>query len=207
MQVKAGPARANSLAQATPSAFGSGRKGLESALVVGGTRGALGRRMDQLFFTLKRAHHATLKYSRKVLAPFGMTAARFDFMQAIAMGECTQLRLRKRLGLAKASISEMLCELERVGLIWRMRAGRTKMVFLARKGREVFRRVALACMRSGRVARDVDAALERCTSGKRGTLASICWYLRDAFGDAACTVLYSGWYPSMSDGADALRGH
>ena len=164
-------------------------------------------RMDQLFFTLKRAHHATLKYSRKLLAPLGITPARFDFMQAIALGECTQFRLRERLGLAKASISEMLCELERLGLIWRMRARRTKVVFLARKGREVFRRVFEACIGSGRVARDIDAALERSTSGRRGVLGPICWYLRDAFDGFPSTVLYRGWYPSISDGALALRGH
>jgi DNA-binding MarR family transcriptional regulator len=162
--------------------------------------------MDQTFFTLKRAHHATLKYSRRLLAPLGVTAARFDFLQAIAIGECTQLRLRARLGLAKASISEMLGELERLGLIWRMRASRTKAVFLSRKGREVFRRVFDACIRTKRVARDVAAPLERSPDRGRGVLASICWYLRDAFDDSASTVLYAGWYPSISDGALALRG-
>ncbi len=171
-----------------------------------GMGGALGRRMDRVFFTLKRAHRATLKYSQKVLAPFGVTAARFDFMEAIAMGECTQFRLRERLGLAKASISEMLRALEGLEMISRTRLGRTKMVYLTRKGREVFRRVFEACIRSKRVARDIDAALARSKHGRRGVLAVICWYLRDAFDGDASTVLYQGWYPSMSDGGLALRG-
>ena len=145
--------------------------------------------MDQAFFTLKRAHHATLKFSRRVLAQFEMTPARLDFLQAIALGECTQLDLRSRLGLSKASISEMLGELEKMGLVGRERCGRTKVVWLAPRGMEVFRRVLKTCVVNACVATAINVVLAR-GDWNRGALTGVCWYMRDAFGDTADWELY-----------------
>src|SRR5512140_1029781 len=89
--------------------------GMGSAL-----RGALEDAVDQVFFSLKRAHHATLGFMRKELKEFGLTPARVDFFAAIRL-EMTQSGVQKRLGLAASTVSEMLAKLEELGLIYRER--------------------------------------------------------------------------------------
>src|SRR5512140_283501 len=105
--------------------------GMGSAL-----RGALENAVDQVFFSLKRAHHATLGFMRKQLKEFGLTPARVDFLQAIKL-ESTQLGVQRRLGLAPSTVCAML---EELGLIWRERFKRTKFIFLRQKAMEMLQR-------------------------------------------------------------------
>ncbi len=157
--------------------------------------------MDQVFFAVKRAHHAVLKFSRRALARFGVTPARFDMMQAIMLFDgATQLELRKWLGLARSSVSEMLAALERTGLIWRMRHRRTRMVFLSQKGEALFERVFDACLNTGDVPVMVDGVLtdydaEKDSLQKRFEVHDLCARLRSAFGDSARSDLYPWWHP------------
>jgi DNA-binding MarR family transcriptional regulator len=118
--------------------------------------------MDRVFFELKRAHIETVKFGRRVLAAFGLTPARFDVLYAIAESRMTQAAVRRLLGVARATISEMLGVLEKLGFITRARAEedrRTWVVWLTTKGRAVLERAADVTMHNGWVPLLVDAAL------------------------------------------------
>jgi DNA-binding MarR family transcriptional regulator len=95
--------------------------------------------MDAVFFGLKRAYHATLKFTAPSLAVFGLTPARFDLLFALAQagGRATQSQLRRVLGVARSTISRMLTSLEVAGIITRRRAAadaRQRDVQLTRTG-------------------------------------------------------------------------
>jgi DNA-binding MarR family transcriptional regulator len=157
--------------------------------------------MDQVFFSVKRAHHATLRFSRKVLATCGLTPARFDFLRAVLQfGSCTQFELRQSLGLARSTISEMLATLERIGLIRRMRYRRTRLIFATDAGERIYQRVFDECLNPGWVALTVDAVLSRYdpevdSLNERFTVQSVCNRLRRAFGDPVEQDLYGWWHP------------
>jgi DNA-binding MarR family transcriptional regulator len=86
--------------------------------------------MNAHFFGTKRAFHAILRITRKPLATFGLTAARYDMLYAICGGdpeedsdECPveQSELPGLLGVHKSVVSRMLRSLEQLGLVWRER--------------------------------------------------------------------------------------
>ncbi len=155
--------------------------------------------MDQVFFSLKRAHHATLGYMRPVLKRVGLTPARFDLLTALEV-ENTQLGLQQRLGLAKATISEMLSRLEELGLIWRMRWRRTKAVGLTQKACDLIQRAYELAINPGHVPVYVDGVLTRFDAEinplvERFAFEGLCARIRRAFGDRAELDLYYGWHP------------
>jgi len=160
--------------------------------------------MDAAFFAVKRAHHAVLRFSRRVLGELGLTPARFDLLFTIADGRVarTQSALRKALGVARATISEMLSTLERVGLVARGRSlvdGRTRTVKLTTKGRELVQRASDAYLRSGHVTFVVDAVLADSNPERNGFVAreafdGWCSRFRSAFGDFAIRDLFL-WHP------------
>lgn len=161
--------------------------------------------MDQVFFSLKRAHHATLGFMRPWLKRVGLTPARVDVLTALAV-ENTQLGVQRRLGLAKATISEMLTRLEELGLIWRMRWRRTKVVGLTRKAHELLQRAYDIAINPGHLPVMVDSVLarhdpERDPLPERFAFEVLCGRIRRAFGDRANMDLYYGWHPDEWLGA------
>jgi DNA-binding MarR family transcriptional regulator len=162
--------------------------------------------LDQVFFSLKRAHHATLGFMRPLLKRVGLTPARFDLFTALKV-ENTQLGLQQRLGLAKATISEMLSTLEKLGLIWRMRCGRTKVVGLTQKACELMQRAYDLALNPGHLPVYVDGVLTRFDAEldplpERFAFEGLCARIRRAFGDRADLDLYYGWHPD--DWLDAI---
>lgn len=154
--------------------------------------------MDQVFFSFKRAHHAGLRFTRSVLLEFGLTPARFDMLTAVDAAR-TQSGVQRLLGLARATISEMLQRLEELGLVRRWKSGRTKTVLLTEEGRDRFRRACDACLHSGDVPVAVDAVLTEFDATVDPTLVrseieGLCGLLRRAFGDGATQELYL-WHP------------
>ncbi len=95
--------------------------------------------MDPVFFTIKRAYYATLKLTRRALAAMGLTAARYDLLDALyRLGTgCVHLQsnLRRGLGVARSTISRMMRSLEQLGLVTRRRDGRDCIVALTAEGR------------------------------------------------------------------------
>jgi DNA-binding MarR family transcriptional regulator len=90
------------------------------------------------FFGTKRAFHAILGITRKPLASFGLTAARYDMLYAIFgsvpklhRSGCltSQSELPRKLGVHKSVVSRMLRSLERIGLVSRRRFHRDRRQF------------------------------------------------------------------------------
>jgi DNA-binding MarR family transcriptional regulator len=150
--------------------------------------------MHGMFFSLKRAFHATLALTRHALGCYGLTAARFDLMYALRK-ERRQKGLKKALGVSGATLSRMLQSLERLGYVVRRRDpvdGRRKVVEPTEEGRERFEaawhdlvhkkavRLAVYCALAAspfgrqqrRIARYVLSALD-------GYLYRIRWQFRD----------------------------
>ena len=78
--------------------------------------------MHKIFFALKRAHQSTLRFSRRVLPPFGLTAARYDMLHALKLRRNDGMRqqyLEQVLGVCRATVSRMLGSLEELGLVRR----------------------------------------------------------------------------------------
>ena len=154
--------------------------------------------MDQVFFSFKRTHHAGLRFLRATLEEFGLTPARFDMLSAIRR-DFMQSGVQRILGLARATVSEMLARLEELGLVRRKRYRRTKAIWLTAKGRELFRQAQMACVNSGYVPISVDGALTQRDADvdpliKRFDVEAICGAMRRAFGDRAKSDLYL-WHP------------
>jgi DNA-binding MarR family transcriptional regulator len=86
--------------------------------------------MNAHFFGTKRAFHAILRITRKPLASYGLTAARYDMLYAICGGDLgpdgpdcllEQSELPDELGVHKSVVSRMLRSLEQLGLVSRGR--------------------------------------------------------------------------------------
>lgn len=147
--------------------------------------------VDQVFFAFKRAHLSALNFARPILRRFELTPARFDIMVAVTI-DPTQSGVRRLLGLARATISEMLGRLEELGLITREKLGRTRRIALTAKGRALFQNAHRACVETRNIARTIDALLtqDRDAMACRSVLAAITTLARGAFGDGAIRVLY-----------------
>lgn len=161
--------------------------------------------MDQMFFSFKRAHHACLRFMRPMLAQFGLTPARVDLMTALKLDR-TQTGVTKLLGLARATVSEMLARLEELGLITRWRYRRTKLIFLTKKGQEALQAAIDVGVNTGFVPLSVDAVLtarnpEIDPLPRRFEVEGLCIAVRRAFGDFAGPDLYFGWHPDEWLGA------
>jgi DNA-binding MarR family transcriptional regulator len=160
--------------------------------------------MDAVFFSLKRGFHATLRCGRPLLARFGLTPARFDVLYALSDSRIstTQSELRKALGVARATLCEMLGALERLKWIIRSRDRndrRTHQVTLSAAGRDVLERAYAGSVSSGLVPVSVDAALSVRdplvdTFEIQEYLLDICQRIRKFFGDTATRELYA-WHP------------
>jgi DNA-binding MarR family transcriptional regulator len=106
--------------------------------------------MNAIALGTKRAFHGFLRVTRKALAAFGLTAARFDMLQPLLnqRGDYSypvlQDELRRKLGVTAGVVSRMLGALEKLGLVARTRAydRRRRKVTLTERG--------MACMRRAR---------------------------------------------------------
>lgn len=84
--------------------------------------------MHRAIWAVKRAHWKSWAWMRRVLRKLNVTPARFDALFAIhERGVIMQSQLQRVLGVVKSTISELLRDLERVGLVVRgarFRSGR-----------------------------------------------------------------------------------
>ncbi len=154
--------------------------------------------MDPVFFTIKRAYHATLRLTRRALAAMGLTAARYDLLDALyRLGTRTvhlQSHLRRGLGVARSTISRMMRSLEQLGLVTRRRDGRDMVVELTPEGRRRVRRAFYGLVLVGHVELALDGALApgerrwpaaRACARARRHLEALCMRIRLGFGDEA----------------------
>jgi DNA-binding MarR family transcriptional regulator len=120
--------------------------------------------MHALFFGLKRAHQASLRICRPMLAKMGLTPARFDLLYALMnrRSGTFQGKLQKTLGVTRATVSRMLGSLEALGLIERRVDDvdrRRKRVSLTTLGRERIVQAHKDLTRSGWAQLAIDSVL------------------------------------------------
>jgi DNA-binding MarR family transcriptional regulator len=169
--------------------------------------------MNQQFFGLKRAFHATLRLTRASLAKLGLTAARFDLLYALPHSRhrssltMRQSNLRGMLGVSRPTVSRMLASLEELGLVRRTRDpydGRQRVVALTQQGCTLVRRAVRHFIDSGWTELALDSALASDRPGERWCDDGHCLFetdrlerflgsIRRAFGDVA--TLYYPWHP------------
>ena len=169
--------------------------------------------MNQQFFGLKRAFHATLRLTRASLAKLGLTAARFDLLYALPRGRAQadvrmrQSDLRAKLGVSRPTVSRMLASLEELGLVRRTpHTGdrRQRIVALTHQGSTLIRKAVRDFTDSGWAALALDSALDEDRPGHRWCDDTHCFLetdrldgllrsIRYAFGDFA--TLYYPWHP------------
>ena len=77
--------------------------------------------MNHIHFGNKQVYLGTVRYTRALLAPYGITPARYNMLTAIAKHRrgLAQVDLRGILGVTAATISRMLRSLEELRLIFR----------------------------------------------------------------------------------------
>jgi DNA-binding MarR family transcriptional regulator len=164
--------------------------------------------MHCIFFGLKRAHHGTLRVTRKVLAAMGLTAARFDLLYAVKKVRrgMMQSALRKVLGVSRATVSRMLASLEELGLVRRTPyEGDRRQRFVALTGKGWWRisRAHRHFTRSGWAQLAIDSALsgkyddhrwcnEAACAEANGALHATLENVRQGFGDFATLDYPSG---------------
>jgi DNA-binding MarR family transcriptional regulator len=118
--------------------------------------------MNAHFFGTKRAFHAIVRITRKPLASFGLTAARYDMLYAIFGGipkvdrfgcQTSQSELPRKLGVHKSVVCRMLRSLLQLGLVTRRRFDRDRRRFwveLTDAGRARLRDTARCLARASR---------------------------------------------------------
>lgn len=160
--------------------------------------------MHPIAFGLKRAFQATLNLTRHAFRALGVTAARFDMMQAIhesgSLG-LPQRQLGASLGVTGATVSRMVRSLEKLGYVTRTRNPydrRALMVCLTDLGLRILRRAFARLAAHLWLAFDCalthgkpwsDAECFHCTSSAESML----WTVRGTFRDRA-TLQYV-WHP------------
>lgn len=119
--------------------------------------------MDDVLFGAKRAYWATLRFSSRKLASFGITPARLDMLRVIyatPMRSVSQRYVRHHLGVARSVVSRMLRALEELGLVERgerfAHDRRTRVCRLTSRGRELVASVWRELVQSRVVADELD---------------------------------------------------
>jgi DNA-binding MarR family transcriptional regulator len=162
--------------------------------------------VNDIFFSCKRAFHRTLAVTRRPLAVFGLTAARFDMLYEISrsrMFGMMQSCLRRALGVTAATVSRMLRSLEQLGLVKRRRDDgdtRQRWVTLTNLGRRRIRLAQSLLVRWGAVQLVVDCVLTYdCAHDPDACFTAMCnadavlGSLRKGLGDTAS--LFYPWHP------------
>lgn len=149
--------------------------------------------MNNVFFSLKRAHQASLKVSRSALLPFGLTPARFDLLCAVLkMQDISQVDLARILGVSAPTVSRMVQSLASLDLVEKGWAydHRIRTVSLTTKGLNVLNRALRSVAGSGfadlaeRIATSWSHSGRRVETHARRVLRHLRW-IRYAFGDTA----------------------
>ena len=103
--------------------------------------------MNAFFFSARRADLAIFAYGRRLLAPHGLTPARFDMLYILwcrgKWGARSQQEIKSLLGVSRPTISRMLKSLAELGLILRFGHRRHRRASLTPFGRAVMRRAIL----------------------------------------------------------------
>jgi len=163
--------------------------------------------MDAVFLSVKQAHLAAGHFGRRVLARFALTPARFDLLVAIGFWGKTQREVRRLLGLARSTVSELVDVLVGCGLVRRSRATdrRTWHLRWTARGRELLERAYDECINDGFVSLSIDRVLacgqpEIDTDAARFSLIETLRALAVAFGRGLPPDLYC-WHPDDYVGA------
>jgi DNA-binding MarR family transcriptional regulator len=172
------------------------------------------------FFSVKRAFQGILRITRRPLAHFGLTPARFDMLyvlyQAGRQG-CWQSALRDVLGVTAPTVSRMLASLEKLGLVKREPAGmdrRQRVVELTESGLRRMQKAHDEFVASGAGQLALDCALafpkqhdRRATGTAMRILDRFLERMRFQFGDIA-NLSYRkppGWLLAGAQEARLLR--
>jgi DNA-binding MarR family transcriptional regulator len=141
--------------------------------------------MDRLSHRLKRADHRMNAYQRLLLAPFGITPARYTMLYAIFhkgmdLGAkrrvLDQSDLRRALGVTAPTVSVMVRSLEELGLVerrkWIASDKRQVMVILTLKAMRLLRRIDRRIIRPG-----ILWIAARTLLGGADKLGAVLWWL------------------------------
>jgi DNA-binding MarR family transcriptional regulator len=139
--------------------------------------------MDAVMFNVKGAHLALQRVGRLLLRQHELTPARFDLMHALGPSGAKQSDLWKRLDVVRSAVCEMVTRLIKLGLLERVRAGRTWIVALSARGRSLMEAAWRACIESGATTTRIDDAFgaESDVAAIRQELLARCGALRAAF--------------------------
>jgi len=150
-------------------------------VVGGGTVGALRRGMDGVMFEVKVAHLSLQRVGRAYTQPYGMTAARFDLMNALGKKGMVQKDLWKLLNVTRSVVCEMVKALMERGWVKRVRAAdsRSWLVMLTVKGRALFKKVFDEQVENGNVATTMERGLswDGHTDNTLPIRETLLWYL------------------------------
>ncbi len=159
----------------------------------------MGSGMDAILFGVKRAHMAfEHRLAARLLAPWGLTPARFDLLHVIHdvyVGK-PQARLRRILGIAGTTLGRMLKSLEALALVERdpFRRGRRRYARLTDRGRFVLRHATRKTRKHVRRRVDAMYTSSPATSFEdRENLEWLCRTIRTRLGDSA--TLHYPWHP------------
>jgi len=166
--------------------------------------------MHAVLFAVKRVHHLSLRIGRRLLERTGLTPARFDLVQAMAVDARGWGKVRRRqsdlwktLGVSRTTVSRMVQGLETSGFVRRFRSAKDRRqiwVELTREGAAALRlarRLALAP-----AARVVEALLPGC--GYRYEAARWEWGTHDAEAGAPFAVQLARARRMMRDRASLV---
>jgi DNA-binding MarR family transcriptional regulator len=174
--------------------------------------------MNEVFFGLKRAHHASLRISR-VLLQGEITPARFDLLRLVERHDdeagVAQSDLARLLGVSGAVVSRMVSSLVHLGLLWRTvdeEDRRRRNVWITPEGSDLVRRLVHDIVAGGADALAIDCALtggeahppRRCDT-ERARLMRGLNDLRHGFRDGA-TLETRDWASGSEMGLEAFPG-
>ena len=159
--------------------------------------------MDAVFFSVKQAHLGGNRFCRRLLGRMGLTPARFDMLVAIGAWGKTQCEVRRALGVARSTVSELVDALVACGLVRRTRAvdRRTWNLRYTARGRELVDR-AYGLINDGFVPLSIDSVL---TDTARFPLLDALTTLGAGFGRRRTPDLYV-WHPDDWLGAVTWPG-
>jgi DNA-binding MarR family transcriptional regulator len=116
--------------------------------------------VDAVIFSAKRVHLTLSRVGRRLLKAVGLTPARFEMLSAVdERFDPTQKELCVFLGLARATVCEMLQVLEGLGLVRRYAYRRTMSVSLTPRGEKALGAAHRHCINNGTITCAVDAAI------------------------------------------------
>lgn len=135
------------------------------------TRSPQGEALTDLILTMFRANNLMLNWGDRLVAPFGLTSARWQLLGAIAMSDGTRpvAWLARDLGANRQNIQRIVNDLRHDGLVTfqpNPHHKRAHLIVLTDKGRRVFES-AIEAYNPGVDALAADSPLEDMTTAQR----------------------------------------